>query len=352
MLAKPKFTNKPSDGASYKERAYDKKIPKHKPNYKCGFCGIKGHKESKCFKKKNQNKQTTSNEQSGLCFFTKVENKRLDNKWCLDSGCTSHLCSDQNAFVNMTSTNSNLQLASNATTSVQAKGDVQIALSDAKHSTITLKDTLYVPDLRTNLISIAKIVDNDYDVTFKRHGAIITDLQGEIQASAVRAGDLFYLNDNEKSCQSMAATNKNKVDMIEWHARLGHLNAKDLTTMMKSNCVVGLEYKKFIDLSKCTTCLAAKITSTPFQHRESVSKEPLEIVHTDICGLMRTESVGRSQYFINFIDDHTRWCQVYFIRNKEEAVHKFIEYKNMVETQTGRKVKAIQSDGGREYCNQ
>lgn len=42
-------------------------------------------------------------------------------------------------------------------------------------------------------------------------------------------------------------------------------------------------------------------------------------------------------------------CTLY--TNKGEAIQKFIEYKNMVETHTGRKIKAIQSNDGHEYCN-
>ena len=43
--------------------------------------------------------------------------------------------------------------------------------------------------------------------------------------------------------------------------------------------------------------------------------------------------------------------EVYFLKNKSEVAEKFTEYKNLVETRTGRKIKAVQSDNGREFCN-
>ena len=58
---------------------------------------------------------------------------------------------------------------------------------------------------------------------------------------------------------------------------------------------------------------------------------------------------GGKKYFLNFIDDCTRYCNVYFLRSKDEALEKFMHYKNEVENQLGRKIKAIRSDRGGEY---
>ena len=52
---------------------------------------------------------------------------------------------------------------------------------------------------------------------------------------------------------------------------------------------------------------------------------------------------------MTFIDDCTRYYYVYLLRSKDEALEKFIHYKNEVENQLGRKIKAIQSDRGGEY---
>mgnify|MGYP003702390779 CR=1 FL=1 len=58
---------------------------------------------------------------------------------------------------------------------------------------------------------------------------------------------------------------------------------------------------------------------------------------------------GGKKYFITFIDDSTRYCYVYLLQSKNEALEKFIQYKNEVENQIGRKIKAIRSDRGGEY---
>lgn len=54
---------------------------------------------------------------------------------------------------------------------------------------------------------------------------------------------------------------------------------------------------------------------------------------------------------MTFIDDYSRWCHVCLIRNKGN-VDKSVEFKNMAENQTGHKIKSLQSDNCREYCNE
>jgi len=50
-------------------------------------------------------------------------------------------------------------------------------------------------------------------------------------------------------------------------------------------------------------------------------------------------------------DDYSRWGDVYFLRSKNEAPSKLIEFIEKAERQTGLKVKAVQSDNGTKFCN-
>lgn len=40
------------------------------------------------------------------------------------------------------------------------------------------------------------------------------------------------------------------------------------------------------------------------------STQPVEIIHTDVCGPMSVNSVDGSRYFVTFIDDYTRQYQI------------------------------------------
>ncbi|XP_070007753.1 uncharacterized protein [Nicotiana sylvestris] len=62
-----------------------------------------------------------------------------------------------------------------------------------------------------------------------------------------------------------------------------------------------------------------------------------------------TPSQGGKKYFITFIDDCTRYCYVYLLNSKDEAIEAFKQYKNEVENQLNKKIKMIRSDRGGEY---
>ncbi|KAL0425549.1 UNVERIFIED_CONTAM: Retrovirus-related Pol polyprotein from transposon TNT 1-94 [Sesamum radiatum] len=73
--------------------------------------------------------------------------------------------------------------------------------------------------------------------------------------------------------------------------------------------------------------------------------------YTDVCGPMRTPSHEQNRYFILFIDDYSRMTWVYFMREKSEVFKVFKKFKNLVEKQSGRSIKVLRSDRGKEYNN-
>jgi hypothetical protein len=56
----------------------------------------------------------------------------------------------------------------------------------------------------------------------------------------------------------------------------------------------------------CESCIIAKHQRDSFPRASYRAKDRLEIVHTDICGPMQTESIGGIFYFLTFIDDLAR----------------------------------------------
>ncbi|CAD6208554.1 GSCOCG00010547001-RA-CDS, partial [Cotesia congregata] len=148
--------------------------------------------------------------------------------WLLDSGCTAHLCGDQECFKSMSeSSNIKLILASQASTQVKGKGVVHLPVSSSSgYKVYEFKDTLYVPDLRTNLISVAKITNKEHEVTFRRNDAYVRDEHGNINVIADRKGDLYVVREGSECAE--AAVQYGCSELLKWHARLGHLNVKDL----------------------------------------------------------------------------------------------------------------------------
>lgn len=132
---------------------------------------------------------------------------------------------------------------------------------------------------------------------------------------------------------------------------MDHLNFRDLVCALKNGAIRGINVKEEPEDSNCEICIQGKMMRLSFPKESDQKTAKLELIHTDICGPMRVTSNGGSKYFITFIDDSTRWTEVRFIKSKDQALEEFKAYKALVEKQHDAKVKAIQSDNGREYVN-
>ena len=75
----------------------------------------------------------------------------------------------------------------------------------------------------------------------------------------------------------------------------------------------------------------------------------LELIHSDVCGPMSIQARDGYEYFINFTDDYSRFGYVYLMKRKFETFEKFKEFRAEVESQLGKRIKAIRSDRGGEY---
>ncbi|KAL4291238.1 hypothetical protein GQ457_14G000800 [Hibiscus cannabinus] len=94
------------------------------------------------------------------------------------------------------------------------------------------------------------------------------------------------------------------------------------------------------------------MTKTPFSGKGERASDLLGLIHSDVCGPMNTQARGGYQYFITFTDDFSRYGYIYLMRHKSEALEKFKEFKNEVQNQHGKSIKALRSDRGGEYLSQ
>ena len=109
----------------------------------------------------------------------------------------------------------------------------------------------------------------------------------------------------------------------------------------------------FEDLKLCDPCIRGKLTQKPFKQvtDELYIKEPLELIHMDLCGPMKIPSLGGARYFFILIDDFTRRYFVYFLKTKDETIEYFMEFKLRYEKATEFKIKNIRTDNGTEFVN-
>ena len=235
-----------------------------------------------------------------------------------------------------------LHMGNSSTSKIEGTGNILLKMTSGK--TLTLKNVLYVPEIRKNLFSTSLLVKNGFKVVFVSDKVVISKNDMYVGKGYLSDG-LFKLNvmtinynkNNDSSAYVLESDNL-------WHARLGHVNYKSLQKMINMEILPKFECNK----SKCQVCVESKFAKHPYISVER-SYEPFDLIHTDICDMKSIPSHGGKMYFITFIDDCTRYCYVYLLNSKDEAIDAFKQYKIEIENQLNKKIKMIRSDRGGEY---
>ncbi|CAK9813843.1 Retrovirus-related Pol polyprotein from transposon TNT 1-94 [Anthophora plagiata] len=344
----------------------ENKLKTEQFRFRCHRCRKVGHKSAECNERVRRDGSANRADDVGLLAvanatrateISETRNTTRDTGWCLDSGCTAHLCNSSDRFLEITEDRrGTLNLANNDTTEIKAKGTVSfVAKVNGQSKNVSVRDALYVPDLRTSLLSVGKITDKGFKVIFDSRSAKVVSNRNDVVLLCDRINGLYILRENERDVAARIIEGSEHTpqpnSMHAWHRRMGHLNFKDLLACERSGRVKGMHLKDHTEVSNCDICYRGKMSRTPFPKTSSRNSKLLEIIHSDVCGPMRTESNGKARYFITFIDDYSRWCEIRMLKGKHAVLDAFKEFKAFVENQTGKKIKYLQSDNGKEYCN-
>ena len=114
--------------------------------------------------------------------------------------------------------------------------------------------------------------------------------------------------------------------------------------------MTGLPDMKIKHEGICKGCAKGKNTKNPFSKSETKTKGTLELIHSDVCGLMST-SLSGFEYYITFIDDYSIKTWIYFLKAKSEVFEKFKEFKALIENLSDKRIKTLRSDNGGEYTS-
>ena len=130
--------------------------------------------------------------------------------------------------------------------------------------------------------------------------------------------------------------------------RLGHVGNKELQGLIKQGVLKGAKSGKIVF---CEHCVLGKQTKVQFGTAIHQTEGILDYVHSDVWGPAKNESLGGKRWFVSFIDDYSRRSWIYMMKHKHEVLNIFLEWKNMVEKKTGKKLKVLRSDNGGEYIS-
>ncbi|WVZ17355.1 hypothetical protein V8G54_010337 [Vigna mungo] len=326
----------------------------------CFYCGKDGHKKPECRflnrdqkngivvnpKKKLEEKTTTAvvSDDANVFLISEVNYLNIafdDCTWIVDTGASFHVTPHEGFFLSYQKGDFGTVKMGNHVTS-KIVGIREVTLTIENGTRLVLKEVRHVPEMRLNLISVGKLDDAGMNNQFS-DGKWKLYRGSMIVARGKKEGSLYCMQGKTYKGETNVAQEESKE---LWHKRLGHMSEKGLEILAKDH----LQSIKGQPLELCEDCLAGKQRRVSFRRSENGRRKDhiLDLVHSDVCSTSE-KSLGGAQYFVTFIDDHSKKLWVYPLKRKDEVLRIFKEFHASVERETGRKLKCLRSDNGGEY---
>ncbi|GJS44925.1 retrovirus-related pol polyprotein from transposon TNT 1-94 [Tanacetum coccineum] len=237
-------------------------------------------------------------------------------------------------------------------------GNDQIApilgYGDLVQGTITIKRVYYVEGLNHNLFSVGQFCDADLEVSFRKSTCYIRDLKGNDLLTGSRGTDLYSITLQDTStpnpiCLIAKATSS---QAWLWHRRLFHLNFNSINLLSKNDIVIRLPKLKFIKDHLCSSCEFGKTKRKSFHIKTTPSfKRRLQLLHMDLCGPMRVESINGKKYVLVIVDDYSIYTWTHFLRSNDETPEVLIDFLRLVQRGLNAQVRTVQTNKGMEFLN-
>jgi transposase InsO family protein len=290
--------------------------------------------------------------------------------WVIDSGASSHFCNDLSLFSTFTaSTTRRVQVAAGDERKAAGVGTVtlDVVLPDGSHRRGVVNGVLFMPDMRANLLSMARLTDQGLRFDISSTAITIHGSGGMVYGVAQRVGEgLWRLPARKAAANAFLSTSARPVD---WHARFGHADPRAITCLFQQQLAAASDAdcaKALADLKAaavrtehCAPCLSGKQHRAPLTGSVTGMRRAtrlLELIHVDLCGPFPTKARDGGEYLFVIVDDYSRYTWIHVLLSKSGPVvlDAFKYYHRHAEAQhsaAGHRVRAIRSDNGGEFIN-
>nr|GFA27975.1 retrovirus-related Pol polyprotein from transposon TNT 1-94 [Tanacetum cinerariifolium] len=277
--------------------------------------------------------------------------------WYLDSGCSKHMTEDRSQLINFIQKFLGMvKFGNDHVVKIMGYGDYKIG-------NVTISRVYFVEGLGHNLFSVGQFCDSDLEVAFCQYTCFIRNLDGVdlLTGSRVdlltgsRGNNLYTLSlkDMMASSPICLLSKAFKTKSWLWHCRLSHLKFGAINHLARQGLVRGLPKLKFEKDHLCSACAMGKSKKKSYKPKsKDTNQEKLYLLHMDLCGPMRVESVNGKKYILVIVDDYSRFTWVKFLRSKDEAPDFVIKFLKMIQVRLKVPVRHIRTDNGTEFVNQ
>nr|GEW25780.1 retrovirus-related Pol polyprotein from transposon TNT 1-94 [Tanacetum cinerariifolium] len=226
---------------------------------------------------------------------------------------------------------------------------------DYKIGNVTILRVYFVEGHGHNLFSVGQFYDSDFEVAFRQHTCFIFILEGVNLQTGSRGNNLYTLSlgDIMASSPICLLSKASKTKSWLWHRRLSHLNFGTINYLARQGLVLGLPQLKFEKDHLWSACAMGKSKKKPQKPKsEDTNQEKLDLLHMDLCGPIRVESVNGKKYILVIVDDYSRFTWVKCLRSKDEAPDFIIKFLKTIQVRLKVPVCRIQTNNGTKFVNQ
>ena len=215
-------------------------------------------------KSTNPHATASASSNTGTCFLVDIHSTLSSPYiWIVDSGASRHICSNACIFELMTPLqHATVTLPNQTCISVQFSGDIRFA------SNLLLKDVLFVPDFKFDLLSVTHVhlsalsAATHVAVNFLLDHFVIQEISSMKKIGrGEKLQGLYILDSHNQTSVPQSMFYANKVSWQVWHNRLSHLFDRRLEMFTPSLPCDGLKHSS---MTPCYICPLAKQRKLPF----------------------------------------------------------------------------------------
>eukprot|EP00253_Pinus_taeda_P003200 PITA_03200 len=228
--------------------------------------------------------------------------------WYVYSGSSCHM-TGVHEYLELSESGTNIEVVLDDDRVVRVVGVGTLTFQRESKPSLKVSYVLYVPGMKKNLISISALEDRGYEVLF-RGGQVLMYPRGTPADSArvigVRHAKVYKFAFEPLLTLSSSTDNRaSSSELCEiWHRRIGHMYHGALRTLRE--ITTGVPDFSTDHFDTCRGCAMGKFSKSPFPRSDSRVTGIFDLIHSD-------------------------------------------EFRALVETQTGRKIKSLRLDNGGEY---
>ena len=216
---------------------------------------------------------------------------------------------------------------------------------------LQIQNVLYIPEANKQLFSLTTMGQCGSMSQTTKEGTTVTQngtpyIIGTPKLGKLHSFDMVLAKNQSEIPRAIIATLS---DYTLWHRRMGHAH-QCIIRYLGKNTEGGPNQTTEAPHGACEGCKKGKSKRLPFPSSRSRASKPLDLVHSNL-DKMPVLSIGRYKYTTTYLDNHSSFGVMFYLKHKNEEFIAFKTYKAWAERQLGTTLTCKRTDHGGEFMS-